>query len=315
MKKAATQFQHGDLPARSNVQEFLPDQTHVQQVRLKSRNAGVLLAFYRDVLGLKPIGRVGPETALSGDGNQPAVLVLVDDPNAPAHSSNSAGLFHVAIRYPNRAALARAALRLMNNGYPLDGASDHIVSEALYLRDPDGNGVELYVDRPREQWIWRDGQVAMSTEPLDLDDLLAAAQQRASSNSEGPPQIGHVHLRVTDLAQAERFYHEFLGLAVTQRSYPGALFFSAGGYHHHIAVNTWGSPGPARENSAGLVSYRIAVPVPELLYCLNSRAPLMGYQAELLSEPNGAQLLKVRDSNGNWLEIVPEGNVSDGVTG
>ena len=111
--------------------------------------------------------------------------------------------------------------------------------------------------------------------------------------------MGHIHLRVSDLAEAERFYHEFLGFGVTQRSYPGALFFSAGGYHHHIAVNTWGSPAQAKPNSTGLISYRIVVPMREILYCLKNRAPLQGIEVESL----GPDLLRLRDPNGNWLEV------------
>ena len=144
----------------------------------------------------------------------------------------------------------------------------------------------------------------MATRALDLDDLLAAASDpSASSKSTSRLDLGHIHLRVAELARAERFYHEFLGLAVTQRSYPGALFLSAGGYHHHIAVNTWGSPAPARPNSVGLMSYRLVVPVPEILYCLKNRASLMGYESEAISRPGEPELLRLKDPNGNWLEV------------
>ena len=178
--------------------------------------------------------------------------------------------------------------RLAKADYPIEGASDHIVSEAIYLSDPDHNGVELYADRPRSQWTWREGQIAMATEALDLDNLLATIQ--GQSEPAGPPpetDIGHIHLHVADLAEAEKFYQEFLGLAVTQRSYPGALFLSAGGYHHHVAVNTWAGSAAPPPNSIGLVSYRLEVPVAEILYCLEHRAPVLGYEAKLEASEEG----------------------------
>jgi len=179
------------------------------------------------------------------------------------------------------------------------------VSEAIYLSDLDDNGIELYVDRPRSRWVWHDGQIEMATEPLDLDKLLATNQGQSPLPPHVPPKtdLGHIHLHVSDLAAAERFYHEFLGLAVTQRSYPGALFFSAGGYHHHVAVNTWAGELSAPPNSTGLISYRLEVPVAEILYCLQHRAPLAGYQARTLAGENGSEMLQIRDPNGTWLEL------------
>ena len=145
--------------------------------------------------------------------------------------------------------LAQAYQRLVGRGYPVAGASDHGVSEAIYLSDPDGNGVELYADLPRAQWPWRNGEISMVTKALNLDALLAMVADEATI-AEPLPQtdIGHIHLHVADLAAAERFYGEFLGFSVTQRTYLGALFFAAGGYHHHIGVNIWAGQAapPAR---------------------------------------------------------------------
>ena len=178
------------------------------------------------------------------------------------------------------------------------------MSEAIYLSDPDDNGIELYVDRSRSRWVWHDGQIEMATEPLDLDKLLATNQdQSAPPHVSAKTDLGHIHLHVSDLAAAERFYREFLGLAVTQRSYPGALFFSAGGYHHHVAVNTWAGELSAPPNSTGLISYRLEVPVAEVLYCLQHRAPLAGYQARTLAGENDSEMLQIRDPNGTWLEL------------
>src|SRR4030095_555807 len=160
-----------------------------------------------------------------------------------------------------------------------------------------------YVDRPRSRWVWRNGEVAMTTEPLDLQDLLAAAQGESVSPAEQKADLGHIHLHVSDLAVSERFYHEFLGLAVTQRSYPGARFFAAGGYHHHVAAHTWGADRPAPARSVGLISYRLEVPEAEILYCLRHRAPLAGYEVKTEAGSSASELLQICDPNGNWLEV------------
>jgi catechol 2,3-dioxygenase len=184
------------------------------------------------------------------------------------------------------------------------GASDHGVSEAIYLSDPDGNGVEMYADRPRSQWHWENGQVAMVTTPLDLENLLASiAAKPVTTDPPAQAELGHIHLNVSDLSAAERFYSEFLGLAVTQRSYPGALFFAAGGYHHHIGANVWAGKAPPPANSVGLVSYRLEVPIAEILYCLRHRAPLLGYETRMEQPEEGNPILQIRDPNGNWLGI------------
>jgi catechol 2,3-dioxygenase len=189
---------------------------------------------------------------------------------------------------------------LVGAGYPIHGASDHGVSEAIYLADPDNHGVELYADRPRSLWRWSNGQIAMSTAPLDMHSLMSTATREPLQwNLPPATDIGHIHLHVSDLGVAERFFHEFVGLAVTQRSYSGALFLSAGGYHHHIAVNTWAEKSPAPVNSAGLISYRLEVPVTEILFCLEQRAKVFGYE----TRREDHNLLQVRDPNGNWLEV------------
>jgi len=153
-------------------------------------------------------------------------------------------------------------MRFLKNGYPIGGAADHLVSDAIYLEDPDGNGVELYWDHPRATWPRHGDEIAMSTEPLDVQALLTEAA--GPKGGEGDKvservEIGHVHLQVTDLARAEQFYHGMLGLDVTQRTFPGALFLSAGGYHHHVGLNTWSTRGgaPGDENSLGMISFEI----------------------------------------------------------
>ncbi len=283
---------------------FLPDETRISQVHLRTGNLERALGFYTSVLGLRILQRLGPQATLSAAESHQAMIALSEESGAAPSPRQSIGLYHFAIRYPTRRYLAQALERLLQHGYPIQGASDHLVSEAIYLSDPDDNGIELYVDRPRSRWVWHDGQIEMATEPLDLDKLLATNQDQSAPPHVSPKTgLGHIHLHVSDLAAAERFYREFLGLAVTQRSYPGALFFSAGGYHHHVAVNTWAGELSAPPNSTGLISYRLEVPVAEVLYCLQHRAPLAGYQARTLAGENDSEMLQIRDPNGTWLEL------------
>lgn len=213
------------------------------------------LRFYRDVLGFSVIDREGGTVRL-GAGDQ-VLLELVEYKSATSRPRGTTGLYHVAILLPTRGDLGRILARIVEAGIPI-GQSDHLVSEALYLSDPDGNGIELYRDRPRDQWTWQGGQVAMAVDPLDLRALLADGK---TGEWKGLPEgtvVGHVHLNVADLKTAEEFYHGVLGFDVVARL-PGALFVSAGGYHHHLGLNVWESRGghPAPPSSVGLVRYTI----------------------------------------------------------
>ena len=220
--------------------------------------------FYRDAIGLSELdpsngaGRMG-----TGDASDTPVVELVGDPDAPPRPRGTSGLFHLAILVPGRPDLARALQRVAEAGWRLSGASDHLVSEALYLSDPEGNGIELYRDRPREQWPVRDGVLQMDTLPLDLDGVLGELRREDASAGMPPgTRIGHVHLNVGDLAAAEAFYSGALGFDVTVRGYPGALFVSAGGYHHHLGLNTWAGEGvpPPPSGSRGLREFEIVLP-------------------------------------------------------
>ena len=261
------------------------------------------------MLGLKAFYRPGSHAFLSAFPEGSDLLVLSEDRSASPRPPRSTGLYHFALRYATRNDLAHAYSRIVSAGYPVAGASDHGVSEAIYLSDPEGNGVELYADRPQSQWRWQNGQIAMVTTPLDLENLLASnADKPPTSPPSAKVDLGHIHLHVDDLGAAERFYSEFLGFAVTQRSYPGALFFAAGGYHHHIGANVWAGKAAAPSNSVGLVSYRLEVPVAEILYCLSHRAPLLGYESRMEPHHEGNSILRIRDPNGTWLEIQPSQN-------
>jgi catechol 2,3-dioxygenase len=212
------------------------------------------VGFYQDALGLKVHRREDP-VAVLGTGDD-ELLVLNEDPNARPAGRHS-GLFHFALLFPTREELARALQRLAVTRTPISGASDHGVSEAIYLSDPDGNGIELYIDRPRDEWPppTRPGErVGMFTEPLDLEPLLRLVEgQEPVRHAEPGLGLGHMHLHVGDLEDAVRFYRDELGLEEMTR-YPGAAFMSKDGYHHHLGLNTWRGEGipPAPADAVGL---------------------------------------------------------------
>ena len=227
----------------------------IGSVALAVRDMDAVSRFYREVVGLEVL-ESGAELQRLGAGATP-LLELRRDAHARREDPRSAGLFHTAFLLPGRADLANWMAHAATSGVRLEGASDHLVSEAFYLSDPEGNGVEIYADRPSETWARRDGLIEMATAPLDMASLSAAATGAWSGAPEGSI-VGHVHLRVGALAEAESFYGETLGLDVACR-YPGATFFGSGGYHHHVATNIWRSRGaPVRpEGTTGLAEVRL----------------------------------------------------------
>jgi catechol 2,3-dioxygenase len=212
-------------------------------------------------LGFRPIERTAETVTLGAQDGVP-LLVLQELLNAPPQPYRSTGLYHVAILLPSRPDLGRALLRLAEAGLEI-GQGDHLVSEALYISDPDGNGLEIYRDRPRESWQWSGGTVQMAADPVDLRSLIEEGKRDEAQWQVLPAgtRVGHMHLRVGDIQEAEHFYHDILGFDITARI-PRALFVSAGGYHHHIGMNTWQSQGAgsAPQNTAGLQSFVIALP-------------------------------------------------------
>lgn len=222
----------------------LSPSSRIGRVELTVSDEGRARDFYEGALGLDL------------DGAHARTLSLHERRGAKRYPGTT-GLFHVAILFPSRADLASAIRRVAAARHPFQGFADHDVSEAAYLADPDGNGLELYRDRPRESWIWENGRVRMRTLPLDLEDLL-----RETGGADRAPDtttIGHVHLHVRDLAEAEGFWSGEVGFDLTAR-YPGqASFLSAGGYHHHLAVNVWAGVGapPPPEDAVGLRSFEI----------------------------------------------------------
>jgi len=215
--------------------------------------------FYTRQLGFC-IASTAPSVAnLSVTPSTPAILTLTGDFSAPPAPREAAGLFHAALLLPSRAALGAWLQHAADVGVSFDGFSDHGVSEAIYLRDPDGNGLEFYCDRPRAVWPFAaDGELAMTTDRLDVPALLSSAAAATATPLAGA-HWGHLHLRVTQLDRSATFYQEKLDLAVTQSSYPQARFLAADGYHHHIALNTWGQPRISRSaDTLGLVEATFA---------------------------------------------------------
>lgn len=233
-------------------------------VSLAVRDLELVAPFYRQALGLKLLHQSADSLQL-GVGDVP-LLELRHRPDLRPRDPAAAGLFHIAFLLPDRADLGRWLRHAAETGLPLDGAADHLVSEAVYLHDPEGNGVEIYADRPRSDWGWQGGQVVMANDRLDMIGLRALATTRWDGAPAGT-SVGHVHLQVGDTQEAERFYAGLLGLDVTRR-WPQASFLSSGGYHHQIAANSWHSAGAGprdagRAGLAGLV-FRAADPATAL---------------------------------------------------
>jgi catechol 2,3-dioxygenase len=243
----------------------LPAGLRLGRVRLQVADLERSLAYYRDVLGLRELGRTAGGAILGPHGEDVVLVELAERPGAaPAPHRGRLGLYHFAILLPDRAALGRFVQHLSRIGERA-GASDHLVSEALYLNDPDGLGIEVYADRPRATWRY-DGQrqLAMDTRPLDLASLVHAAGGEPWTGMPAGTAMGHVHLHVGDIEGAAAFYHQALGLDKVVWSYPGALFLSAGGYHHHLGLNTWAGPSATAggDDDAKLLDWEIVLPRP-----------------------------------------------------
>lgn len=233
----------------------------ISDVGLKARNADALAAYYRNLLGLDELSRSADGIVLGAGGRK--LLTIQEDRALKPDNPREVGLFHTAFLLPTRADLARWVHRAIEKLIPVEGASDHLVSEAIYLTDPEGNGIEIYADRPNGQWQWQGGEVVMKTLPLDFRDLMATPggtlpYTQAPANT----VIGHVHLRVGNPAEAERWWNETMGFDTTAHYGPQAVFLSTGGYHHHIGANSWQSAGAGRrdEGRSGLAWVALKVP-------------------------------------------------------
>jgi catechol 2,3-dioxygenase len=272
----------------------LPPDTHIGRVALRVGSLEELRPFYRR-LGFA-VERDGRRASLvTADGTD--LLILTETPDAPDRPSTAAGLFHFAIRVPSRRALADSLVRLEDAGLRLTGASDHLVSEALYLRDPEGNGIEIYRDLPREDWPRTDdGGVGIDTLPLDTDALRAegAPTDRFPSGTD----MGHVHLEVTDIDRAREFYVDSLGFQLQATDPRGqAAFVAAGGYHHHVGLNVWNGRSDRAGNARGLEWYELVVPDGDARRQLGARLDARSEGGALVvSDPDGIELRLVADA-------------------
>lgn len=270
---------------------------YVEQVSLNVLDLKKAVQFYTEIIGFKVLKQTGQKAYLTTDGKTP-LLTLEQPKDVIPKEDKSAGLYHFAILLPSRADLSVFLRHIIKTGYPL-GASDHHVSEALYMTDPDGNGIEIYIDRPSSEWKWTDGEVHMVTDPLDGDDLLAESDAEWTGLPAGTI-MGHIHLHVSDLKRAEEFYVNGLGFKIVSH-YPQALFISSGGYHHHIAINTWQGVGaPKRlKNMVGLNWYTIVFPDVEMRKQAINRLKNIG---ATVSEDDG--LFVTEDPAGNYIHLL-----------
>ncbi len=278
--------------------DSIDPQLRIDSVALAVSDLERSARFYEDALGLPLLSREAGAAWLGPDHERPA-LELRELSSPTQLSPRSTGLFHVAWLHPSRAALADTVHRLAASGWPLEGASDHGVSEALYLSDPDGLGIEIYADRPRASWERPAGGngVRMFTAPLDLRDLLAQVSDDPAPSIAPGSGVGHVHLKVSDVPRALRFYTDELGFE-EQAEMPSAAFVSAGGYHHHVGLNSWQSAGaePPPDSAPGLREVRFALSGPERVHELAGR---VGGDARAGGGGNGS--VSVRDPDGQVL--------------
>jgi catechol 2,3-dioxygenase len=246
-------------PPKADATMSLPSDAHIGQVSLTVRDRDRSLSFYQDILGFDELRRDGPVSFIGPPGGR-VLIELHERTDASAKPRRSAGLYHFAILVPSRAALGRSLRRLAEKRWPLSGAADHLVSEALYLDDPDGLGIEIYRDRPKDAWRMTGGELAMATDPLDVQAIRdEPGAETPWTGLESSTIMGHVHLHVPHIDTAEAFFCGRIGFEPMVRRYPGALFVAAGGYHHHLGLNTWlgvGAPPPP-DHAVGLRSFTI----------------------------------------------------------
>jgi catechol 2,3-dioxygenase len=280
----------------------LPESTRLGRVHLQVADLERSLSFYDRVLGMRVIRRTADSVSLGPHGEDREIVHLRQLRSArPVPKRGLLGLYHFAILLPDRASLGRFVAHLAAIG-EYAGMSDHFVSEAVYLTDPDGLGIEVYADRPRDAWRYDERQLYMTTNNLDVDDLVKSAGGERWTGMPAGTVLGHVHLYVDDIARAEAFYHGALGFDKVVWSYPGALFMSAGGYHHHLGTNTWarGAP-PATDADARLLEWEIIVPTKKDADEAARHVKAAGYPVK---EESGEWILT--DPWGTSLRLVPE---------
>jgi catechol 2,3-dioxygenase len=258
----------------------LPDGTHVGGVSLQIADLERSLDYYTGVIGLRVVARTASTATLAAHGSADPLVHLQAKPGVlPVPRGGANGLFHFAILLPDRAALGRFIVHAANTGARF-GSADHAVSEAIYLHDPDGLGIEVYADRPRDTWRHAGRELRMGTEPLDFSAVIDAAGGQAWTGAPAGTTMGHMHLHVGDLEAARQFFHGALGFDITVWHYPGALFFSAGGYHHHLGTNTWATGHAEPGTHARLLGWEVRVPAAADADAAAARLREHGYQVD-----------------------------------
>lgn len=293
-------------------ERVLSAQLQMDAVSLRVGDLEGMSSYYSEALALTPIEERSRGTEVHrvlGRGTTPFVR-LIHTPDLPETSPREAGLFHTAFLFDDAAALAATVYRTAQHpASRFSGSSDHLVSEAFYFSDPEGNGIELYVDRPRDQWVRENGELKMATLFLDPNEYLRTHLDEAALDSATtmPGRVGHVHLQVGDVRVAEQFYVDALGFEPTVAGYPGALFASAGGYHHHVAMNTWNSRGAGpRAARLGLGDVAITLPGREDLDALGSRLSARG-----IAFADDGRAVVVRDPWGTQVTLALPGSTSE----
>ncbi|HSH02390.1 MAG TPA: VOC family protein [Anaerolineae bacterium] len=267
----------------------LPPTTHIGTLTLTVRDLNRQIQFYTTIIGLTLLNQT-PTNATLGSPTKP-LINLHANPQAQRHQP-ATGLFHLAILLPTRSHLAHWLFHFLSLGYQLPGAADHGVSEALYLNDPEGNGIEIYRDRPRHQWPMNGQHIAMVSERLDFNNLLADRPSQPFTTLPDKTTLGHIHLMVNNLTTNLNFYTQTLGFTLMQGNYPGAKFIAAGGYHHHLGLNTWHSanaPAPPAD-ALGLHHYTIRLPHQTALDQLTTHLATQDLNPHDLTDPAGNRL-------------------------
>ena len=271
--------------------------TFVGQVNLKVQNLQRSLAFYKEVIGFKVLEQTEHSANLTADGK--TVLLSIEQPNnVVPKQERTIGLYHYALLLPKRSDLAKIVQHFLEIGLRF-GSSDHLVSEALYLSDPDGNGIEIYIDRDPSEWNWQNGEVEMAVDPLNFPDLLSGGKQQSWKGLPSGTVMGHIHLHVSELKKTEEFYNKGLGFEVVNRYGSQALFISDGKYHHHIGLNTWngiGAPTPP-PNSVGLESFTLMLANEEKRNNMIEQLKIIGASvtqengSSVTSDPSGNRII------------------------
>ncbi|SDC31321.1 catechol 2,3-dioxygenase [Terribacillus halophilus] len=272
-----------------------PPQTYIGQVKLRVADLEESVAYYTKVIGLKIIEESQGKVSLGTGGK--ILLYLEEGQGLKRHPDRHAGLYHFALLLPSRADLADVVKFYVLNRVPF-GASDHGVSEAIYLNDPDGNGIEVYADKPDTGWKWINGEIQMTTDPLDGDSLLKEASDTEWHGLPDGTIMGHIHLYMRHLGDAAAFYNDVLGFETVVSGYPGALFVSTGSYHHHIGLNTWhGANAPSvNPDEAGMEWFSIVFPDEQALLAAAARAEAVGLSVKqenniyILKDPVGSNV-------------------------